>query len=233
MKAIGYVRVSKQDQANEGISLDNQRAKIRAYADLKDLELVEIIEDAGVSRKNLNRPGVQKVLTMARKKQVEAVIVYKLDRMFGSTVDALETTKQLDGWGVAFHSIQEALDTRSAMGQFFFTLTAALSEMERGIIGERTRDALAHKRKNGYKTGGKNPPFGYDADKDGKLTPNADEQVVIDFILLVREEKATFQAIADTLNERGVGTKMGKKWRAGGVNKVVKDEQRRKKEGDL
>jgi site-specific DNA recombinase len=98
--AIGYIRVSTEDQAREGVSLDNQKSKITAYCQLKDLNLIEVIEDAGISAKNLKRPGVQKVITMARKKQVDAVVVYKLDRIFRSTADALETTKLFDKWGM-------------------------------------------------------------------------------------------------------------------------------------
>jgi DNA invertase Pin-like site-specific DNA recombinase len=115
MTAIGYIRVSTEDQAKEGVSLDSQRAKIQAYCDLKDLELREVIEDAGISAKNLRRPGAQKVLKLTRKKEIDAVVVYKLDRFFRSTIDALETTKAFDKWGVSFHSIEETLDTRSAM----------------------------------------------------------------------------------------------------------------------
>ncbi len=149
IKAIGYIRVSTDEQAKEGVSLENQEAKIRAYCDLKDLKLLEIVEDGGVSAKNLRRPGAQKVIEMACNKMVDAIAVYKLDRMFRSTVDALETTKQFDKWGVSFHSISENLDTKSAMGKFFFTLTAALAEMEREIIGERTKDVLQRKKANG------------------------------------------------------------------------------------
>ena len=171
MTTIGYVRVSTEDQAKEGVSLDNQKSKIEAYCQLKDLELSEIVEDAGISAKNLKRPGVQKVLRMARKKQVDAIVVYKLDRIFRSTVDALETTKMFDKWGVSFHSIEETLDTQSAMGRFFFTLTAALAEMERRIIGERTKAALSHKRSRNEKTGG-NVPYGYDLTPAGILIEN-------------------------------------------------------------
>ena len=70
MPAIGYVRVSTEDQAKEGVSLDNQKSKIETYCELKDLDLSEIVEDAGLSAKNLKRPGVQKVLKLARKKQL-------------------------------------------------------------------------------------------------------------------------------------------------------------------
>ncbi len=223
MKAVGYIRVSTEDQAKEGVSLDNQRAKIRAYADLKDLDLVEIVEDAGISAKNLNRPGAQKVLQMARKKKVEAVIVYKLDRMFRSTIDALETTKRFDRWKVAFHSIQETLDTQSAMGRFFFTLTAALSEMERGIIGERTKAALKYKRLNGKKTGG-DIPYGYYLDADGEtLLVDTPEQKVICIIKKLRHEGYSLTAICQELKHRGFPTKTGKtKWHPQSVSRILK-----------
>src|SRR4030043_1815528 len=169
MTAVGYVRISTEDQAKEGVSLDNQKSKIKAYCQLEDLELREIVEDAGLSAKNLRRPGVQKVLRLARRREIDAVVVYKLDRIFRSTVDALETTKAFDKWGVSFHSIEETLDTRSAMGRFFFALTAALAEMERRLIGERTKAALSHKRTKRESIGGYAPPYGYDLDDTGHL----------------------------------------------------------------
>jgi len=107
MSAIGYARVSTEDQAKEGVSLDNQKSKIKAYCQLKDLELREIVEDAGLSAKNLRRPGVQKVLRLARRKEIDAVVVYKLDRIFRSTVDALETTKAFDKWGCRFTPLKK------------------------------------------------------------------------------------------------------------------------------
>lgn len=223
MKAIGYIRVSTEDQAREGVSLDNQEAKIRAYAELKDLELSEVIKDAGISAKNLNRPGAQRVLKLARQKKVGAVIVYKLDRMFRSTVDALETTRQFDKWGVAFHSIQETLDTQSAMGRFFFTLTAALAEMERGIIGERTKAALKHKKANGEKTGG-DIPFGYRLDPDGKtLVKHPKEQEALKLIKRLRWKGYSLRAICRELEREGHLTKTGKtKWNPKTIHMILK-----------
>jgi len=222
MKAVGYIRVSTEDQT-QGVSLDNQKAKIKAYADLKDLQLIGIIEDAGISAKNLNRPGAQQVLNMARKKKVNAVIVYKLDRMFRSTIDALETTKMFDRWGVAFHSINETIDTQSAMGRFFFTLTAALAEMERGIIGERTASALAHKRANGKKTGG-DVPFGYCLDVDGQtLTEDPKEQEVIRLMKDLKEKAYSLRSICRELEKEGHLTKAGKiKWHPQIIAQILK-----------
>jgi len=222
MKAIGYIRVSTEDQAREGISLDNQRAKIKTYCELKDLDLIEIIEDAGISAKNLNRPGVQKVLELARKKEVNAVVTYKLDRMFRSTEDALQTTGRFDRWGISFHSIQETLDTKSAMGMFFFTLTAALAEMERGIIGERTRAALRHKRAQNEKTGG-NVPYGYDLDETGHLIENEAEQKAIRLIHDLNQKGYSLREICRELEKEGHRTKTGKtSWNPKTVSMIIR-----------
>ena len=222
MTAIGYVRVSTEDQAKEGVSLDNQKAKIEAYCQLKDLELSEIVEDAGISAKNLKRPGVQKVLRMARKKQVDAIVVYKLDRIFRSTVDALETTKMFDKWGVSFHSIEETLDTQSAMGRFFFTLTAALAEMERRIIGERTKAALSHKRSRNEKTGG-DVPYGYDLTPAGILIKNHTEQKGIRLIRRLHQKGYSLRGICTELEREGYKTKRGNsKWHPQTVAGILK-----------
>ncbi len=218
MKAIGYIRVSTEDQAKEGVSLENQRAKIQTYASLKDLELVEIIEDAGISAKNLNRPGAQKVLDLARTKQVQAVIVYKLDRMFRSTVDALETTSLFDKWEVGFHSIMETLDTQSAMGKFFFTLTAALAEMERGIVGERTKAALAHKKSQGQVYG--QVPYGFRREGDSLHLDEAEEEAVI-LILQLREQGWNYSRIAREMNSLGYKTKCDGKYFPQTVKNII------------
>jgi site-specific DNA recombinase len=212
MKTIGYVRVSTEDQAKEGVSLENQKSKIEAYSQLKDLDLIEIVQDAGLSAKNLKRPGVQKVLKLARKKMIDAVVVYKLDRIFRSTVDALETTRLFDKLGVSFHSIEETLDTQSAMGRFFFTLTAALAEMERRIIGERTKAALSHKRKRNEKTGG-DIPYGYDLIDGGILVKNDAEQKVIRWIRRLNKNRYSLRQICRELEKSGYKTKRGNdKW---------------------
>jgi site-specific DNA recombinase len=224
MTAVGYVRVSTEDQAKEGVSLENQKSKIMAYCQLKDLELREVIEDAGISAKNLRRPGVQRVLRLARKKEIDAVVVYKLDRIFRSTVDALETTKAFDKWGVSFHSIEETLDTRSAMGRFFFTLTAALAEMERRLIGERTKAALAHKRSKSEKTGG-DIPYGFDLTPHGLLTQNTDQQKVIRLIRKLHGQGFSLRGICSELEREGHQTKRGNvRWHPETIAHILKRE---------
>lgn len=220
MKALGYVRVSSEEQAKEGVSLEAQKAKIKLYAELKDLDLIGIVEDAGISAKNLKRPGVQRVLEMARNKEVDAVIILKLDRIFRNTVDALQTSAELDKWGVALHSIQENLDTKSAMGKFFFTLTAALAEMERNIVSERTEMALQHKKSKNERVG--HIPFGFHLADDGiHLEEDENEQWILREIKILKDQGLSLRKIADELNNREIQNRGGI-WNHVSVKRVAK-----------
>lgn len=217
---VGYIRVSTEEQAREGISLDNQRAKIEAYCNLNDLQLIEILADEGISAKNLNRPGVQRVLEMVRRKEITGIVIYKLDRMFRNTMDALKIAESLDKRGVALHSITERLDTKSAMGRFFFTLAAALAEMERGQISERITDALANKKRQGYKLGG-DVPIGYSVDPDGKLIPDEKEMKVVGYIKALRAEGFSYREIAARLTAEAVPVRGKDSWNYQTVRNII------------
>jgi DNA invertase Pin-like site-specific DNA recombinase len=176
MKAIGYVRVSTEDQAREGISLDNQENKIRAYADLNGFELVDVIKDEGLSGKTMDRLGMNRINAMIDAVEIEAVIVYKLDRLSRKTIDILNT---LDAWeknNIAFHSITDRIDTKTAAGKFLLTILSALAQMERDLISERTVDALAHKKRTGEWCG--RVPFGYKI-KDNRLVEDEEAMKTI------------------------------------------------------
>ena len=147
MKAVGYIRVSTEDQAKEGISLDNQEAKIKGYASVLDLDLVEIIKDEGASAKSLDREGMDRLLGMVENRETDAVVVYKLDRLSRRTIDTLNLIEMFEDKGIAFHSISERVDTKSATGKFFLTIISAIAQMERDLISERTMDALNHKKR--------------------------------------------------------------------------------------
>ena len=88
MKAVGYVRVSTQKQSEEGISIEAQESKIRAYCELKGIEISEVIIDAGISGKGVNRAGYQKVLELCEQGKIDAIVVYSLSRFSRSTRDS-------------------------------------------------------------------------------------------------------------------------------------------------
>jgi len=197
MRAIGYIRVSTEDQAREGVSLDNQESKIRAYADLNGLELVDVIKDEGVSGKTMDRPGMNKINAAIKTGEIEAVIVYKLDRLSRKTIDILST---LDAWekkNIAFHSITDKIDTKTAAGKFLLTILSALAQMERDLISERTVDALAHKKKAGEWCG--RVPFGYRIEGN-HLVEDADAMKTIQKVKRMKNDGKSIRAISSTLN---------------------------------
>ncbi len=201
MKTIGYIRVSTEEQSREGVSLDNQEAKIKAYADLNNLSLVEIIRDEGRSAKTLNREGLTRLLKLLDEGQAESVIVYKLDRLSRNTVDTLNIIDRLEKQGIAFHSINERIDTKSATGKFFLTILSALAQMERDLIAERTRDALAHKKSQGQWCG--HIPYGFKIE-DGKLVEEPDQMKAIKKAKRLHAEGKTYREIS-----RGLGLSLG------------------------
>ena len=95
MKTVGYVRVSTDKQADQGVSLDAQAEKIRAMALLHDRELVDLIVDGGESAKSLKRPGMTKLLSMVDAGKVQTVIIAKLDRLTRSVKDLCELLEHI------------------------------------------------------------------------------------------------------------------------------------------
>jgi DNA invertase Pin-like site-specific DNA recombinase len=207
MKAIGYVRVSTDRQAEQGVSLEAQEAKIRAIATVQGADLLEVI-DGGESAKNLNRPGLKRLIARVESGKVEAVIIAKLDRLTRSVKDLCSLLELFEKRGVALISVAESLDTASAAGRLAITIMAAVSQWEREAIGERTRDALWHKRTSGERVG--NIRFGFRLSPDGKhVEPDPGEQSVLTEIRHLRQSGYTMRGIAAALNRRALRTRRG------------------------
>ena len=221
MKAIGYVRVSTDRQAELGVSLEAQEAKIRAMATVQGAELSEVIVDGGESAKNLNRPGLQRLLTLVDSGKVEAVIFAKLDRLTRSVKDLCSLLELFEKRSVALISVAESLDTASDRGHLVITIMAAVSPWEREAIGERTRDALRHKRTSGERVG--NIRFGFRLSPDGKhVEPDPGEQGVLTEIRHLRQSGHTMRGIAAALNRKSLHTRRGSAWRLEHVARIIK-----------
>ena len=156
-KAIGYIRVSTDKQASEGVSLEAQAAKIRAWAELNDYELVAIHADEGISGASMGkRAGLQKALKDAKRGM--AVVCYSLSRLSRSVEDTLAISRQLDAGGIDLVSLSEKIDTTGAAGRMIFNMLAVLSQFERDQIAERTQSALRHKKATGKVYSPTHPP---------------------------------------------------------------------------
>jgi len=212
MKAIGYVRVSTEKQADFGVSLEAQSEKVRAMAVVQGAELTEVIIDAGESAKSLNRPGMTRLLILVDAGAVDAVIIAKLDRLTRSVKDLAELLERFNRRGVSLVSVAESLDTGTAAGRLVLNIMTAVSQWEREAIGERTRDAMHHKRANGERVG--TVPFGYRMAADGlHLETDSAEQGILSHIRELKGTGYTTRKIADELNRQGYTTRRGTAWR--------------------
>src|SRR5438445_5760648 len=192
MRAIGYVRVSTDKQADHGISLEAQEAKIRAMATVQGAEIIELIVDGGESAKDLKRPGMERLLALVEDRKVQTVIIAKLDRLTRSVKDLAELLERFQRRGVSLVSVAESLDTGSAAGRLVINIMTAVSQWEREVIGERTRDAMRHKKSTGRRVG--NIAYGFRLGPDGEhLEADPDEQGALEQIRQLRKEGHTLR----------------------------------------
>src|SRR5438067_1291937 len=220
MRAIGYVRVSTDKQADHGVSLEAQEAKIRAMAVVQGSEMIELIVDGGESAKNLNRPGMERLLALVNEGKVQTVSIAKLDRLTRSVKDLAELLERFQRRGVSLVSVAESLDTGSAAGRLAINIMTAVSQWEREAIGERTRDAMRHKKSNGQRVG--NIAYGYRLSASGNLLEiDPHEQVVLSTIRELRARRCTLRGIAAELNARGLRTRRASAWRLDHVARIV------------
>lgn len=207
MKAVGYCRVSTEQQASEGASLEAQRLKIEAWATLNGAKLVEIFTDAGISGKRAdNREGLQAALD-ATCQHGAALVVYSLSRVSRSTQETLRMAEWLERAGANLVSLSEQIDTTSAAGKMVFRMLAVMAEFERDLISERTKSALSYLRGQGRKTGG-DVPFGYDSD-NGQLITNRVETEAVEIIRELHNRGQSLRQICAELERRGIRTKRG------------------------
>jgi site-specific DNA recombinase len=209
MQAVGYVRVSTEDQARDGVSLSAQQAKLEAYCLVKDWTLVKVIRDEGFSAKRLKRPGLEELLALVSSRQVEAVIVYKLDRLTRSVSDLDKLIKRFERYDVALVSLQESLDATTATGRLMMNLLASVSQWEREVIGERTSDALQHLKAQGQR-------YCYTV---------YDNPEGIALMHRLRAEGYSYARIAEHFNTVGIPTAQGRPWQAMVVWGIVKRTQ--------
>ena len=145
-----YVRVSTQEQAQQGFSLDAQQEALQNYAKALGYEIYKIFRDEGKSAKDIkHRPEMVQMLEDAQNKKFSAIFIYKLDRFSRSLKDLILTIDQLKELGIDFVSLQDKIETTSASGKLMFHIISAFAEFERNIIGDRTKFGMQRKAKEG------------------------------------------------------------------------------------
>lgn len=203
---IGYTRVSTDEQRNSGAGLEVQRAAIIAEAKRRGWHLVDVIEDAGYSAKDLKRPGVQIALAGLRAGDAGALVVAKLDRLSRSMLDFTAVMAKATKQGWALVALDCAVDTTTPAGEAMANVLATFAQFERRLISQRTKEALAVKKAQGVRLG----------------RPRQLPDVVRERIMSERGRGRTLSAIAGKLNEDRVPTAQGgTKWWPSTVRAVL------------
>ena len=224
---IGYSRVSTFEQASEGMSLDAQESRIRAWCEAQDAELVEIVRDEGVSGTKLlgERPGGRKVahLLDSRRPAADAVVVVRMDRLGRDAAEQIALLKRFRSGKVGLVAIAQQIDLATPHGRAMAQIGAVFNELERALIADRTTEALSELR--AQRRAWNHAPFGWDA-IGGRLEANLAEQETLSRIRDLRGSGLGYLKIARTLNHEGLATKRGGPWQAASVRAVLGSSER-------
>lgn len=225
LRVIGYTRVSTEEQAAGGLSLDAQEMKIRGYCNLYELELLAIYSDPGASGKDLDRPGVQSAIADLRRRKdgIDGLVVAKLDRLTRSLKDCASLIDEHFGEkrDKRLFSVEESIDTRRAAGRLVLNVIMTVAQWEREVIAERTRDALQAKIARGERVG--KVRFGYDLGADGRtLVENPAEQDAIRLMKEWRGQGKSYRDMVKLVEELGIETKEGSRiWLPNTIRRII------------
>lgn len=218
MKLVGYVRVSTDGQ-EDNTSLASQQERIECYCKAFDHELVKVFVEVGSGKDMKNRPEFNKAMEMV-KNEADGIVSLKLDRIARNCRDVLTLVEDvLQPNNKALVLLDLNVDTSTPTGKMILTMMAAVAELERAQINERTQGGRKAKAdKGGYAYG--SPKFGQSSN-DGELVENEDETKIIDIIRKHHKSGKKANAIAKYLNAQGIPTKRGKLWTQQGVINIL------------
>lgn len=222
MRALGYVRCSTTEQAVEGMSLQAQRSRITSWCEATGAELVEVIEDGGVSgtRPLTDRPGGTRVaqLLATRNPDVDAVVVGRLDRLGRDAAETLSYLRQFAKGSLGLVSVADRIDLSTPQGRAMAQMSAVFAELERALIAQRTADALGELRSRGQVYGA--IPFGWHRAGDQLVRDDGEQRVIVRMKRL-RTRGFSYDRIARSLNRSEVTAKRGGIWHAMAVRSVL------------
>ena len=219
-----YTRVSTAEQANEGYSIDEQERMCKAAIELKGWMYVGTFSDPNLSGRTMDRPGLQEMIKAIIDKTVNAVVIYKLDRLSLKQCDTMTIIEDvLLKNNTVLLSLNETLDTSTPWGRAMIGILSSFNQMESENIQMRTAMGRKAKAEKGGYAGGK-PPIGYRV-LDGELVIVPEEAEIVRLVFKLRNEGGTLIGIADELNKRGYRTKIGKKFLHSAIQTILSNEQ--------
>lgn len=219
-RAVLYTRVSTEEQAKEGFSLAAQLDKLRAYAKIHSLDVIDEFVDDGHSARSTKRPGYQAL--MGKREAWDVLITLKLDRIHRNSKNFISMMETLEAEGKEFASVMENLDTSTAMGRFVADIICRIGQLESEQIGERVTDGMTQKAKQKAGGNGGPAPFGYRWE-EGKLIVVPEEAKIVRRIFSLGKGPHTPTGIALALNKDKLTTRQGKKWTFWNVRAILEN----------
>ena len=215
-----YIRVSTEDQAKEGYSLEVQREYLESFAEHEGYEVFKVYCDDGISAYSTRRPALQQLLTDAKIKKFELVLAYKIDRFSRNLKDLLMLVDELSFYGVDFKSATEPFDTTTSAGRLMFQQLGSFAEFESNRIAERVFPGMMKGAQQGNWQGARFSPFGYTYNKEKKLLEVEErESDIVKLIYTMYLSEKSMHEIAEYLNKKKYQTRTGKQF----YNKFIGD----------
>lgn len=211
-KKIGvalYVRVSTQEQADEGYSIGEQEERLKKYAEAHDWPIYKVYKDPGFSGRSTDRPGLKNMIQDVNRGRIGKIVVYKLDRLSRSQKDTLYLIEDVfNANGVDFVSMTENFDTSTPFGKAIVGILSVFAQLEREQIRERMQLGADARAKDGYYHGGPYAPIGYDY-LGGNLVINEYEALQVRKIYELAETGIPIYSVFKYMRDHGYKHKYG------------------------
>ena len=224
MKTAIYIRVSTEDQAKEGYSLEVQREHLESFASREGYQVFKIYNDDGYSGYNTERPALKELVEDAKNKCFDLVLVYKLDRFSRNLKDLLNLVDNLSSFGINFKSATEPFDTTTSAGKLMFQQLGSFAEFERNRLKERIVPGMIKSVKEGNWLGARYAPFGYNYNKENKLLEiNKEQAKLVKIIFLMCIEGKSVNSITKYLTRKGYRNRNGNIFSASLIRNILKN----------
>jgi len=220
-----YIRVSTEEQVQEGFSIRAQMEKLKSYALLKDWEIYDIYADEGISGKNIvDRPAINRLINDIKDGNVNNVLVFKVDRLTRSTKNLIELVDLFDKNDCAFNSLTESIDTDTPSGRMFLKIIGIFAEFERENLISRMKVGYERKVKEGYTLATHSISYGYHREKGQRIQKiiSDEARIVKEIFSMYIDENKSMGKIAKILNERKIPTKSnGTTWSPSSIKRIL------------
>lgn len=217
-RVVLYVRVSTEEQAEEGYSINGQIKVLEEYCERNKYQIINTYKDEGFSGKSLDRPSLKELLKDCESKQFDMVMVWRINRLSRKQLDFLTVVEHLEKNNISLFSFNENIDASTPAGKAMFQMMGSFAELERNMILENVKMGMTQRAKEGKWNGGS--VLGYSS-KDKKLVINESEATLVKHIFDLYISGKGFKTIANQLNHEGYKTKRNANFSTNSIRTII------------